>query len=69
MMRKTYTIYLRIGASDSPITGFSQCQKTFALGAMAMADSFYGENHEFICKCDQNNDILGHVYPRKLHLN
>jgi len=75
-MKKTYSIYVRMYGEDndpisefSRLTGFSNCLKGFAQGAMAMAESFYSARHEFICRCDQTDDVLDHVYPRKLHVN
>jgi len=73
---KTYCIYCRKFNDDQkPITDFrvlptfSGMRKTFAEGAMAMASAMYGDMHEFVCKCEQDHEILSSVRPRKIYLN
>jgi len=53
----------------SPFTGLQHCQRGYALGAMAMAKSFYSSQYEFVCKCDQTDEEIEHAYPRKIQLN
>lgn len=69
-MRKTYTIYIVRHNSNQlrSFCGLSCMQKSFAEGAMAMAESFYNKYH-LVCKCDQTDEILSEVKPREIHLN
>jgi hypothetical protein len=73
---KTYTIYMRrCDENKKPISDFSKplsfrgVKKSEALGAMKMADIFYSTQYEFVCKCDQTDEEIGHVYPKTLHIN
>ncbi len=74
--KKTYSIYVRsIGEDQTPIgdyrilTGFQNCMRSYVLGAMHMAKSFYGDKYEFVCKCDQTEEEIEHVYPRRIRGN
>lgn len=63
-MRKTYTIY----KNGKQFLSFFGLQKSFADGAMAMAEAAYGKDH-WICRCDQTNEIRDEIKPRKIHAN
>lgn len=67
-MRKTYTIYIVRDNNPSMMSSLLACmQKSFAEGAMAMAETFYSKYH-LICKCDQTGEIMSEVRSRKIHL-
>ncbi len=75
-MKKTYTIYVtKYGENGEPISEFKPMflfqsgLKSYTQGGMDMAKAFYGERYEFVMKCDQTDEEIDHVYPRKIHVN
>jgi hypothetical protein len=65
---KTYSITMALKEGEHPLPGFEHVNRSFALGAMAMAEAYYAKRH-LICTCDQTGDVLEEVFPREIHLN
>ena len=64
-MKKTYTIYVvRDDMEFIPSTLLALMSKSFAEGAMAMAETFFSKYHHLICKCDQTDEVLSEINSR-----
>ena len=67
--QKRYTIYIKNVEKLRPFACFNMMQKSFAMGAMAMAEAFCSKKYHFVLKCDQTDQIISEVEPSKIHLN